>query len=172
MVCNHCWYRLIDGDHLNTIRLLGEERAYARNMRDEVNRLSGEIKRQTIQKPKKYPYSNPWSAVPPKHILTNAVNALHIEGRYNSFPEVLCDYYGIESPPFIDDSSMVPKKAIACYYPSTNHVYSRGSMSHHTAFHEIYHVLERHGIVPETADGEKNANFYADACDALLKQKI
>jgi hypothetical protein len=60
---------------------------------------------------------------------------------------------------------MVPENAIACYYPSTNKVYSKTqSMSKHTALHEIWHALERHGIVPKTPDSEKNANLYAEAC--------
>ena len=169
MICWNCWWQLEKNDIIYTTKELGLERAYSRRLRAEINKLSEDHEWTVVNEPKKYPYSNPWSAVPPTHVLKNAVRALNIQGKYDAFPDVVGDYYGIETPPFYDDPSKVPKNAIACYYPSENKVYSKGSMSNHTAFHELYHALERHGIVPKTKDTEKNAEFYADACISALE---
>jgi len=171
MICNHCDYHILNGNHLYTISTLGSERAYGREMRKEVNRLNSLLEHKPLNEKKVYPYSNPWSAVPPIHVLMNAKKALSVQGIYSGFPEILGDYYGILSPPYYHNDKMVPEGAIACYYPHTNTVYSKNPMSNHTAFHEMYHALERHGIVPKTTDSEKNADFYADACCDLLNQK-
>ena len=171
LLCNYCCYYLSNGDHLKAIVDLGEHRIDYKKMRREINRLSLIVSDKNVKISKDYPYSNPWSAVPPVYVLRNARKALDIQKKFSGFPETLGDYYGILAPPYSLSPSMVPEGAIACYYPATNHVYSKGSMSEHTAFHEMYHALERHGIVPKTADSEKNADFYADACCDLLNKK-
>lgn len=171
MLCRHCYKQLCDGDHLDTIRIMSQHRIYGEKMHNEVIRLSSFFNSNEKSKYEKYPYSNPWSAVPPIHVLKNARKALDTQKSYVGFPETLGDYYGIVAPPYAVNEQKVPEGAIACYYPSTNRVYSKGAINEHTAFHEMYHALERYKVVPKTVDSEKNANFYADACCDLLNQK-
>lgn len=125
-----------------------------------------------LRKPNiKHKFNSPFSAIPPIHVLENAILALDTEGKYTSFPVVLSDYYGIDSPPFWDNPDEVPKNAIACYSRIKNVVYSKGSMSRHTAFHEIWHALESFGIVPyDPETSEKHANLYASGCISSLSK--
>ena len=118
---------------------------------------------------RKFRFTSPYSAIPPREILQNAVYALDRQTTYTDFPKVLADFYQIDTPPFYDDPDQVPSGAIACYHPWSNKVYSTGSISRNTAFHEIYHALENFGIVPKTEESEKNADEYANGCLHRLK---
>ena len=121
----------------------------------------------------KHKFNSPFSAIPPVHVLENAVLALDTEGKYHGFPIVMSDYYGIDSPPFYDNPEKVPENAIACYYRGNNVVYSKGSMSKQTAFHELWHALESFGIVPyDPETSEKHANLYANGCVSRLSQQL
>ena len=118
----------------------------------------------------KHRFNSPFSAIPPIHVLENAVLALDVEGKYSSFPIVLSDYYGIDSPPFYVDSDKVPENAVACYYRQTNTVYSKGVMGRTTAFHEIWHALESFGVVPyDPKTSERDADRYAHGCKSRLE---
>jgi len=173
MLCWDCWWQLENGNLVDTTLELAKYRKYYFDAEKKINELKKTRQWEIINQPKRYPYSNPWSAIPPIHVLKNAVKALDDQEKYKGFPEVLGDYYGIETPPYSFDASKVPEGAIACYYPTTNIVYTKEkTIDKRVAFHEMYHALERHGIIPMNSDSEKNAEFYAYACLARLEGKI
>ena len=138
-----------------------------------LERENSELRTKTAQifrEEKVYAFNNAVSAVPPVDVLERAMLALDLEKLFHAFSIVLGDYYGIKAPHYYDNPEKVPKNANACYHHETNEVYcAKGTLSHRTAFHEFWHALERHGIVPNTEDSEKNANTYAIACLKRLK---
>ena len=158
LVCEMCRYHY----HWTSEQFL----RWIKRLKDSVNQWRIKANERTLRVPidHKYRFNSPFSAIPPKDILDNAVYALDIEGIYHGFQRVLSDYYKIDTPPFIEDPDQVPEGAIACYYPNRNKVYSRGTLKRRSAFHEIYHALENFGIVPKTKDSEKHANQYAYGC--------
>jgi len=116
--------------------------------------------------PASYKYSNPVSAVPPIEILEKSIIALDVMNYFTNFSEVLGDYYGFKAPRYLISDEKCSPNANATYYWKENIVYSRREkrLAYRTAFHEIWHALERHGLVPNTKDSEKNAEIYAKAC--------
>ena len=161
LVCWPCFYRLAWSKE----ELVRE----TRQLDKEVDSLEARIPPRT---PKiEYKYNSPFSAVPPIDVIRNAVNALDISGWFSQFSQVLGDYYGINAPPYYDNTSKVPIGAIACYYPSDNEVYAKKGdpMTYDTAFHEFYHALQNFGIVPKK-DSEKTARDYAAACVRRMNQ--
>ena len=118
-----------------------------------------------------YRFNSPFSAIPPKDVLKNAFIGLNLGGYFSDFSQVLGDYYGINAPRYYADDNKVTEGAIACYYPSSNEVYSfkKEPLLHETAFHEFYHALQNFGIVPKK-DSEKNADLYAKGCMKRLKE--
>ena len=122
--------------------------------------------------PAQYKYSNPVSAVPPVEILEKSMLALDFMSFFSNFSEVLSDYYGFEAPRYLVSDEKCSPNANATYYWEENTVYSRDKkrLAYRTAFHEIWHALEKHGIVPHTDESEKNAEIYAKACLRRLKK--
>ena len=139
-----------------------------------LERENSELRAKTAQifrKEKRYAYNNAVSAVPTVDILERAMLAINLGENFSVFSVVLGDYYGIKAPPYYNFPEGVPKDANAVYHSLKNEVYcAKGPLSHRTAFHEFWHALERHGIVPKTKDSEKNANTYAIACLKRLKE--
>lgn len=144
---------------------------WIKRLRDDVAHWKKTANDRVLRTPseRKYRFTSPYSAIPPKDILKNAIYALDRQNQYTDFPKVLADYYEIDTPPFYDNPDKVPDGALACYYPWYNQIYSRGSISRKNAFHEIYHALENFGIVPKTSESEKNADEYAYGCLERLK---
>lgn len=143
----------------------------------EATRFEEQIKIYRQERPilptgTRYKFNSPYSAVPPKDILDKSILALDMSGFYSEFSTVLGDYYDFQAPRYLDSPESVPKGAVACYYNNKNTVYAaKGRMTRHTAFHEFWHALENHGVVPRTIDSEKNANIYADASLSRLETK-
>lgn len=108
--------------------------------------------------------------IPPRHILESACLSVDLTGEYHDFPIILAHYYKIDVPPYYHDPKKVPQNAVACYYPSTNTVYSKGPMGFQTAFHEFYHALEKNGII-HAKDSEVAANLYAKTCLKILEKE-
>lgn len=134
-----------------------------RQIEEEFQRIDGK------ENPK---FMNPFSAVPPRDILLKAEIALDVTGYYSDFSKVLAEYYGIPTPKYLSNPNEVSKDSVACYHTSKNIVYCRAQMSLETAFHEFYHALQNHGIVPKNNYNEEEAKFYAKACIKILKQTI
>jgi len=149
---------------------------FPKNAAHEVKRLEKIIEKYKqnfkIRTPDiQYRFNSPFSAIPPFHILTNAIYGLEIDGYYHSFSKVLADYYGIEYPKYYRDPEKVPDNAIACYHRSTNEVYSKNSINRKTAFHEMWHALESFGIVPYDPEAsERDADRYAEGCVSRLSK--
>jgi len=121
----------------------------------------------------RYKFNSPFSAIPPVHVLENAVYGLDVDGYYHEFSKPLADFYGIEYPKYYKNKEKVPKNAIACYYSSTNEVYSKDGINQHTAFHEMWHALENFGIVPyDPKTSERDADRYATGCVTRLETKL
>lgn len=161
LVCDWCWAELCASKPQlikEKIRLRGELDALRANP--------------FLACKKQYAYNHPVSAVPAQDILEKAILALDLTKYYSDFSTVLGDYYGFSGPAYLRDKDQVSKGAIACYRRDKNTVYSAepNGTSHDTAFHEFWHALEAHGIVPRTGDSEKNANLYAKACLKRLKE--
>ena len=137
---------------------------------EELERLQHSVK---LEK-KKYAYQNAVSAAPPTDVLKRSLAALDEYRLYTSLSQVLGDYYGIDAPRYLASDEMTPKGANAAYYSESNEVYSpKGkTLKYRTAFHEFWHALERHGIVPKTTDSEKNAEIYAKTCLTLLNMDV
>ena len=155
LVCRRCFY-LIE---------------YPDNAAYEIHKLEKKLEyyrqNHTIKDAnRKYRFNSPFSAVPPRELLQNAIYALDtVSGYSHGFNHVLADYYEIEAPPYYHNSEKVPENAIACYYRNANIVYSRDStLSQKTAFHEMWHALESFGVVPRTENSERDADRYAYAC--------
>ena len=163
LCCRVCAFRLTSWSNLD---LLKESR--------RLERENSELRAKTAQifrEEKRYAYNNAVSAVPTVDILERAMLALNQGENFSVFSVVLGDYYGIKAPPYYSFPEGVPKDANAVYHSLKNEVYcAKGPLSHRTAFHEFWHALERHGIVPNTEDSEKNANTYAIACLKRLKE--
>ena len=150
----------------NTVQMYNEYASRGWNKVDELRKLKS-----ISHTPKTFAFSNPISAVPPIEILEKSILALDIMHLFSNFSEVLGDYYGIEAPRYlISDEKCLPT-ANATYYWEENKVYSKRetSLKRRTAFHEMWHALERHGIVEHTEDSEKNAKTYAKGCLRRLK---
>ena len=121
----------------------------------------------------KYRFNSPFSAIPPTHVLENAVYGLDVDGFYHEFSKPLADYYGIEHPRYYRNAEKVPEGAIACYYSSTNEVYSKNGINKKTAFHEMWHALENFGIVPyDPETSERDADRYAYGCISRLSKEV
>ena len=118
-----------------------------------------------------YRFNSPFSAIPPIDVLKNALIGLNLGGYFSDFSQVLGDYYGIDAPRYYANDDKVPEGATACYYRSSNEVYSfkKTPLHNETAFHEFYHALQNYGIVPKK-DSEKNAGLYAKGCMKRLKE--
>ena len=118
-----------------------------------------------LEKPD-YKYNNPVSAVPPKEILEKSILSIDLMKYFSDFSVVLGDYYGFQGPRYLVSDEKLSPNSNATYYWHENTVYTpkKRALKYRTAFHEIWHALERHGIVPHNEDSEKNAEIYARAC--------
>jgi len=116
--------------------------------------------------PATYKYNNAVSAVPPIEVLEKSIMALDMMNYFSNFSEVLSDHYGFEAPRYLISDEKCSPGANATYYWEENTVYSRRKkeLKYRTAFHEIWHALEKHGLVPHTEESEKSAEIYAKAC--------
>jgi hypothetical protein len=145
------------------------------NIVGELNKLERELRKMKERLPstpiaKDYTFNSAVSAVPPLDVLRRAILALNLSGHFNAFSIVLSDHYDFKAPEYNVDPDRTPVGAIACYHYSNNKVTSREkTITNHTAFHEFWHVLQRHGIVSNDKS-EQNADLYAIACLEMLKE--
>jgi hypothetical protein len=143
---------------------------------DELHKRIREL--ETTQYPvsheaKKFPYSNAISAIPPLDVLESAMLALSEYNFFSDFANVLGDYYGIVAPKYLKNIEKCGENVNARYFWNENTVYTPGTgvFRNHTAFHEMWHALERHGIVPHTKDSEVEAQRYAIFCLRKMGRK-
>lgn len=161
LVCNPChWHSLWEPEQL--IKKISE-------LEKKNDDLRGRIPPKISQR--EYRYNSPYSAVPPRDILKNAMIAVNL-GNFSEFSKVLGDHYGIKAPPYYANDAKIPSGAIACYYPTENEVYAlvKEPLQYTTAFHEFYHALQAFGVVPNK-DSEKNAGLYGEACVRRLNDQ-
>ncbi len=167
MLCWNCVFelrRIRKGQILEHVACSSREFHKLNQLRDEVWTLKN-AQYPVAHEAKKHPYNNAVSAMPPLEILQKSLIALDEFHIFSDFAQVLGDYYGIVAPQYLDNPKKCGEKALATYYWSENIVYAaKGPMKYRTAFHEMWHALERHGIVPHTKDSEKNAEIFARHC--------
>ena len=161
-----CWQcnQIQKNSYEENCKTVKNYRDYAKQGWNKVTELRKEKSISLI--PPEYKYTNPISAVPPVDVLERSLLALDMMNYFSNFSEVLADYYGFEAPRYLISDEKCSPDANATYYWRENNVYTRRDrpLKNRTAFHEIWHALERHGIVPNTKDSEKNAELYAKAC--------
>lgn len=113
-------------------------------------------------------FGSPYSVVPHKYYLKNAMKILSESKSYQPFYDYLSGMYKIDAPYSYAQPNEVPPNAIACYIPQKKAIVSREkTMTHHTAFHELFHHLEHMGVARmelNQDEREKNANLFAEAC--------
>jgi len=161
LTCNQCGFYI--RNPISAIRELKRNEETIKKYRSNYK-----IKTANIE----YRFNSPFSAIPPDNILQNAIYGLDIDGYYHEFSKVLADYYGIEHPRYYRSAEKVPENAIACYYRSSNEVYSKNGINQKTAFHEMWHALENFGIVPyDPKTSERDADRYATGCVTRLETK-
>ncbi len=169
LVCFDCHWantQITRGDPDNYLKESYSRECKAnRELRERVAQLEA-AQYPVAHEAKKHPYTNAVSALPPVEVLEKAILALDEYRYFNNFAEVLGDYYGIVAPKYLASDEKTPKDANAAYFWETNTVYAPKSkaLKYHTAFHEMWHALERHGIVPHGKDSEIDAQRYAKLC--------
>jgi len=164
MLCWHCVYSLRQTKE-TLAKEISQKLANIHRLQDELYKERNNKYQVKFEK-KGYQYSNPVSAVPSLDILQRAIMAVDLLQYFSNFSEVMCDYYGIKAPRYLINDDKVPNDANAVYSWGDNIVYTpkRGALKWRTAFHEIWHALERHAVVSHTEESEKNAEIFAKAC--------